>query len=73
MERGLPELLGLVDEDVRDPQVPGQPGVQRDVVLAVREVGEVLELQPRVDPVHAHRDLHGHDLGYLVHLKMKAI
>ena len=68
MKRWLSELLCLVDEDVRDPEVPGQPWVQRDVVLALGEVGEVLDLESRVHPVHADRDFHSHDLGDLVHL-----
>ena len=70
VERGLSKFLGLVDEDVGDPEVPGEPGVEGGVLLALVQLLQraIAQLQPAVHPVQPDRDLHRYYLGDLINL-----
>ena len=78
MEGGFTELLGLVDEHVRDPEILCQPRVDGDVlevvvivVVVVGVVGSVrpvLDPDPFVGPHHPDRHLDSDDLLHLQNL-----
>jgi hypothetical protein len=59
----------LIDENIRNPEVSGEPRIEVDVVVVLRKRARVGQSHARVHPVHADGHLDGDDLGDFVHLR----